>query len=318
MTTLALPLIEPNKVSLGGHEKFVFRYGWLKKGADALAHNPAVFSAEDAIVALGVGKNMVRSIRFWGLALGLFEEDTSNRKSLALRLSQLGQALLSDTGWDPYLEDLATLWLLHWQLATNPARALVWHLAFCDFLEAEFTKPQMIAFVARAFDRLGVSTTPASIERDVEVFLRTYVPATRKPSEAPAEETMDCPLVELRLLDYAPEDGVYRFNSGAKISLPTPVFGYALLVFLSQVAAHRRAVAFDECLYRRGSPGQVFRLDETSVAEHVEALEALTQGALSVRESAGVRQVYLQALDEAAFRALAFNLLERYYAGDER
>ncbi|MDW8350584.1 MAG: DUF4007 family protein [Anaerolineae bacterium] len=315
MTLPTSSLVKPHKVSLGGHEKFVFRYGWLKKGVDALLRNPAVFAAEDAIAVLGVGKNMVRSIRFWGLALGVFEEVASKKPSSALRVSRLGQALFGDEGWDPYLEDPATLWLLHWQLATNPARALVWHLAFCDFAEIEFTKPQMITFVARTFDRLGVEATRASVERDVEVFLRTYVPAMRKPSEWPAEETMDCPLAELGLLGYMPEEDVYRFNPGAKVSLPTAIFGYALLTFLAQVAARRRVVALDECLYRRGSPGQVFRLDENSVAEHMEALEALTQGTLSVRESVGVRQIYLQVPDAETLSALAFDLLNRHYAG---
>lgn len=317
MTALTLLPGKSGKVSLGGHEKFVFRYGWLKKGADALARYSSVFAAEDAIVKLGVGKNMVRSIRFWGLACGLFEEDSSAKKVALLRLSRLGQALLNEQGWDPYLESPGTLWLLHWQLATNPARALVWHLAFCDFLEAEFTKPQFISFINRAFGRLGIMTTPASIEREVEVFLRTYTPAMRKPAEMLSEEAMDCPLVALGLIDYLPEDGVYRFHLGPKVSLPTAVFGYALLVFLKQTASHRRTVTLDECLYQRGSPGQVFRLDENSVAEYVESLEVATQGRVSVQESAGVRQIYLRSLNIDALEELAFDLLSQHYTSND-
>ncbi|MGB3507947.1 MAG: DUF4007 family protein [Microcoleaceae cyanobacterium] len=47
------------------HETFHQRFGWLKKGFDAAQNNPEVFLKEDATVHLGVGKNMVRSIRYW-------------------------------------------------------------------------------------------------------------------------------------------------------------------------------------------------------------------------------------------------------------
>ena len=53
--------------SFSGHESFALRYLWLKKGYDALADNPEFFQRDDAMVILGVGKNMVRSIRHWGL-----------------------------------------------------------------------------------------------------------------------------------------------------------------------------------------------------------------------------------------------------------
>ena len=54
--------------SFSGHETFPFRYPWLKKGFDAVRENPGVFSCDDAITTLGVGKNMVSSIRHWCLA----------------------------------------------------------------------------------------------------------------------------------------------------------------------------------------------------------------------------------------------------------
>ena len=60
--------------TFGGHEKFVFRHGWLKKGVDGVKEDPLIFTHDEALVMLGVGKNMVRSIRHWCLATGLVEE----------------------------------------------------------------------------------------------------------------------------------------------------------------------------------------------------------------------------------------------------
>jgi hypothetical protein len=60
--------------SFSGHETFPFRYAWLKKGVDAVSQDPLVFSDDRAMIKLGVGKNMVRSIRHWCLAARLIEE----------------------------------------------------------------------------------------------------------------------------------------------------------------------------------------------------------------------------------------------------
>lgn len=98
--------------TLGRHETFTPRYGWLKKGYEAALQKEDVFKAKDAIEQLGVGKNMVSSIRYWCQAFKLVEPNEKGK----LEPSPLGHRLLDDNGWDPYLEDVASLWLLHWQL----------------------------------------------------------------------------------------------------------------------------------------------------------------------------------------------------------
>src|SRR5688572_10567858 len=55
-----------------GHETFPLRYSWLPKAFAALCSRPKLFADEDlAMVELGVGKNMVRAIRFWVRAAGV-------------------------------------------------------------------------------------------------------------------------------------------------------------------------------------------------------------------------------------------------------
>jgi hypothetical protein len=308
-------LEEHVKPTFGGHEKFVFRYGWLKKGVDALSENPEIFTDDKALVVLGVGKNMVRSIRYWCLTTGLFEETRGKGPVQGLRLTDLANRLVTNDGWDPYLEDAGTLWLLHWQLVSNLTRTLIWNLTFCAYYEAEFTKKLLAVFVGKQLERRGIFTTSGTIERDIDVCLRTYVPAIRSAAaEGVSEETLDCPLAELDLVRFSAEDSVYRFNIGPKVTLPTAVFGYALLMFLSTITRNRRTVAVDECIYKDGSPGQVFKLDENSLIEHLEAMEGLTKGHLRLQETAGLRQLYLEHDADGWFHASALDLLGRHYA----
>ncbi len=106
-------------VSFGRHETFPLRFGWLTKGFQAWLDNPDVFEQEDAVVLLGVGKNMVNAIRYWMIATGVA---TSNGREL--KPTRFGQRVFGRTGWDPYLEDDATIWLLHWNLASSVGDAL--------------------------------------------------------------------------------------------------------------------------------------------------------------------------------------------------
>ena len=74
------------------HETFHPRYGWIKKGFDAVSRDPKIFLREDAPVKLGVGKNMAASIRYWCNAFKVLENDLP---------SEFGDRLLKDDGWDP-------------------------------------------------------------------------------------------------------------------------------------------------------------------------------------------------------------------------
>ena len=55
-----------------GHETFAFRHAWLPKAYRLLKQDPSAFSHEDnAMIELGLGKNMVRALRFWVEAAGV-------------------------------------------------------------------------------------------------------------------------------------------------------------------------------------------------------------------------------------------------------
>src|SRR5438046_2950320 len=126
-------LEEVATLAFARHETFHPRYGWFRKGVKAAEQSPEVFSKESAPVELGVGKNMVRAIRFWGRAAKVLA-DAANPRQPRLPLSvpsQNGRALFDErTGLDPYLEQPGSLWLLHWWLLAPPCLVPVWWLAF--------------------------------------------------------------------------------------------------------------------------------------------------------------------------------------------
>jgi hypothetical protein len=290
--------------SFSGHETFPFRYPWLKKGYDAVLSDGDVFLRDDAITTLGVGKNMVRSIRHWCLAAGVLEE---SRQGGGLRPASLGTLLLADDGLDPYLEDPATLWLLHWKIASNRARATTWFWTFSHFNEPEFTREALASTLFKWTQTLGgKQVAESSVRRDVEVFLRSYVPSRNTRGEIP-EDTLDCPLVELGLITEPGDGQAYQFRRGAQRSLPDGMLLFAVLSFWDASAPNTETLAIHDMARQPGSPGRLFKIDESSLVERLEGVEQLTKGALSYRETAGLRQLYRKKrLDPSEVLAQAY------------
>ena len=287
-------VVDIKSPKFAGHETFTLRYGWLKKAVDAVLADPMIFTREDALVTLGVGKNMVRSIRHWGLATKVLEEDPEqeNNRGRHIRSTQLGNLLFGPGGIDPYMEEPGTLWLLHWNLASTPDGPTSWYWTFYRFAESEFTKERLIAALLDLAGQAGWSrVAESSLKRDVDCFIRTYVPSPVTKA-AVAEDTLDCPLAELGLIQDVEAGRVYATFRDERASLPLPVFVYALLDAWATGATTRQTLSFEDIAYRPGSPGRVFRLSEDALVGYLERLDEFTNNALGYDVTAGLRQVY--------------------------
>ena len=282
------------KFKFSGHQTFAFRYGWLEKGVRGMLEYPNLFSREDALVLLGVGKNMVDSIRHWCVVTRLIEEDGENRKSgpASLRVSTIGRRLLDKDGWDPFLEDDASLWLIHWLLVSNPTIVTTWQIVFSLFHRPDFTKRELVDHVAAFAEKHSVRVNGSSVSRDVDCFIRTYTSARATGKLAVAEESFDCPLQELNLIQSSPDGEFYRFSVGMKPTLPSEVLGYALMQYFDTARAGKNTMSLQECLYGPHSPGQTFKIDENTLIAHIEELERITHGKVALDETAGLKQIY--------------------------
>lgn len=285
--------MELTAAKFSGHQSFPFRNTWLTKGVIHCDATPSIFREEDALVILGVGKNMVDSIKYWCLATQVLKIDpeVTNNRGYFLRPTPLGAKIfLQGGGWDRYLEDEATLWLLHYLLATNPDLATTVYLAFNEMTGLQFTRDslyQAITNVAAGMPQLRWSEN--TMRRDLNVFLLTYVGSHHETGSS-IEDSMDCPLSELGLIHQESVGGIYAFSRGPKDSLPDAVVFYAIWNY-AQRKGGQRTFAFDELAYQPFSPGRVFKLDEPALAERLERLTELTNGAWQLTETAGYRQV---------------------------
>ena len=282
------------------HETFYPRFGWLKKGFDRASQDPGVFLAEDAPVRLGVGKNMVRSIRYWCNAFDLLENDQP---------TDLGKKLLSIHGWDPYLEDTASLWLLHWQLLQPTCYATAWDFTFNGFNKPEFTYEDLLYALSEYRDREAARIADSSIKKDVSCILRMYV-GQKSTKTSISEDALDCPFADLRLIQTAGDNYHYGFRIGPKQNLPAEVVVYAALKFAYRVSETARTIPIARLLYDSGSPGSIFKLNESALCDAIEKVK-LSYPELEITDAAGKLQ--LSFYGKTDINELALEILDDYY-----
>jgi len=249
------------------------------------------FKDETAFVELGVGKNMADSIRYWCEMTGVTSEE---------ELTPFAKSLFDEkNGWDPYLEDVASLWLLHWKLITNPFYFSSGTALFSHLHKSEFSKRDVAEAVLRYIDQTSQRAPSDNvIMRDVDCYVRTYSGKRRFEKKKKYEDSFDCPLRELGLIHPMNDGELYRFRIGPKHTLPAEIIGYCIWEYL-HCRKKQHSFKIQEALYHEDSPGQVFMMDENSLIEAVNLLNGNPRWAseFSFSESAGIALIHCSLQD---------------------
>lgn len=296
-----------NKVAFGRHETFHLRFGWLTKGFRYWCETLELLGDSDPTVDLGVGKNMVTSIRYWMEAAQIVQSAPTH----GVTPTRIGKLLFTqDNGWDPYLEDDTSLWLLHWLIASNPrdATAIYWY--FNRYHKPEFTSNELFGALAD-FVRENVKSRIAdsTLKNDINVLLRMYGPH-EVAKGVPVEEGLDSPMTMLGLIQRSSDSKHYLSRISERRRLPVAAFGYAVLDLMESLQQNSLPL---ERLMRAdnqfAAPGSVFRLTEDGLITKLEELTRWLHGTLELRETAGIHQLYqLQTCNK-------YDVLAKHYAG---
>lgn len=260
------------KPRYSGHETFACRFGWIPKAVRLIEQEPrSLASDEEAIIRLGLGKNMVKSLRFW---LDAF--DVAEAKGGSWQLRPFGAALLGSDGFDPFIERTETQWLLHWAVASRSTAPLsAWRHVFHRRMRADFTRSELVAELKRESEREGDDLSEVTLGQHVDALLHTYLPTN---ALAAPEDVLDGPLIDLRLIrsDGRRRAGASRaeaVHSLARVALGrigALVLDYSIESFWAERRAGERTVTFRDLAHAEGSPGTTLRIAEDDLREHLE------------------------------------------------
>jgi len=294
-------------LKFSGHQSFSFRNSWLTKGVYYLNKYPDLFKRDDAMVILGVGKNMVSSIRHWCTVCQLISKQKVNLKNTDV-ITEIGDLLFinkNKIAWDPYLEDIGTLWLIHYLYVTNESYYTTAYYVYNYLSSSQFTRNELAYQLQALSNKLGVKISPNTISRDINTFIHTYVGSMYDGNERDYEDSLGCPLKELGLVSHNSGEDLFFIDRSSKNTLPAGIFLFALQDFIKEL--NQKTISVEELYYSPRSPGRVFRLDETSFIERLEKIEESSNSKLVLSETAGIRQLFINKQE------YPINYLTNYY-----
>lgn len=252
------------------HETFHIREGWLFKGmaavkeAEAKNRSSTIFLDKDAPERLGIGRNMVRALRFWMQATGLGIEEREEGRTVH-RLTPFGEWVWR---FDRYFEDEATLWLIHYQLVSQKDQATSWYWFFNHFtvttFDPETCLDSLSNWVIGELPKQSIAVS--SLKKDVDCLLRTYV-AEKKP--VTPENLKESILSRLQLLDNVGSNRqpLYRREPVDSFRLPPLVLLYVLVDQQWKKRPDTFQVNLNQVLREPINAGRVFNLNTAVLTE---------------------------------------------------
>ncbi|MCQ2305763.1 MAG: DUF4007 family protein [Bacteroidales bacterium] len=289
--------VNNNKYTFSGHESFPCKTLWLKKGYDFIMAGKN-FYAPTAVVDLGVGKNMVSAVRYWYKAFGL------NKESGTAWIADY--ILDSQTGKDPFLEDLGTLWLMHF-LLIHSEEASLYKMFFVDFQKERrvFDRDNVVSFVKRKMMEASKENlfNENTVKKDVGVLLLNYC----LPRNPQSNEDFSTLLMDLDLLrqsekkdKFEDNKDKYFFNIEGKKQVTPEIFLFALLLTKEDAD---NSISYDTLR----DVGLMFCMTDLEVIDMLNQLSETYSDALTYSDVAGIRQLqFTQQMD-------AKQVLEKYY-----
>jgi len=294
----------PSRLTFSGHDTFHCRHMWLKRGYDFVKKGRK-FSEEDAVVELGVGKNMVAAIAFWMKAFGLIDKD--------FKLTLFAKFIFDDNGKDPYLEDEATLWLLHYQLITGGI-ASIYDLIFNEFRKekVEFTKDNFIAFVSRKTTETGLAQiNKNTLSSDFDVLTKMYIRTDAQSKDK--EDTFSGLLTELNIIREEKrkvEEKMMTFYSiptDERSDVPEDILLYSLL----DIGGFDKSISIYSIEQDKNQLSSIYAISRTGLTNKIENLTGnpkYKRYGITFNDHAGIKELQFKTKPDK------FEILEKYYA----
>jgi hypothetical protein len=301
-----------------GHDTFPLRHGWLFKATDLIKNNELISVSDNdqairTIEKLGVGKNMVNAIKYWAEVSKVVETRIVNRSSVQ-EITSIGSYIFGPAGKDPYLEDMGTLWLIHFLLCFDDEQLTAYRYFFNYSSSIYFEKTKLVDDL---FDDLvhltgSSSVNKATIKKDVDCFLATYADKYRSELKKKSvdEDYFASPLTELGLVNDLGR-GFYQCDLDERPSLPMEIFTYALVEYFkfANAESQSRQISFEDVLSKPLSPGRIFKLSEAELGRMIDEAVTELNGSITWVDSLGLKQVSIDKtlLDKPK------DLLDDYY-----
>ena len=289
-------------MKIRAHESFYLRKGWLQKGIKNIKKNNRIFNDKDsnACDVLGIGVNMVKSLKYWLLATGVAQEVTESNKRI-MKITELGDLI---DKYDKFYEEIGTNMIIHYKLATNKEDATAWYWLFNEYDANVIDKEQFVQYFGQYVkynkkDKESVGESEKVLTDEFNCIIKTYIISDK---DDDPEETKICPLSELGLIS------LYDVKKKEYRKTPTVVEDIHPLIAFAIICDRingRKEIRINEICSDKCSFGKVFNMTRTSIILVLDKIAKL--GLIKLNRTAGLDVINI-------IKPLTFlEALEMYY-----
>lgn len=297
-----MKILNPDKIkyTFSGHDSFQCRQLWLKKGYDYILSKKS-FNDEDAVVKLGVGKNMVSSIRYWMKAFNIIDSKDEP--------TDFGTKLFGNDGYDPFLEDDASLWLLHYQLIKTEL-ASIYNIIFNEFRKEKlfFNKDTFLNYLKRRREAEPTLTfNDNTVAEDFDVIIKMY---QSNEFAKDVEDSFSGVLSEIGLLKtiYIEKgkgkktEEQYQIENNERDKLPESVLLFSIL----DNPDYGNSISLDTLEFDPNSPGSIFCLNRSGLINKISEIVHVNKS-ITFNDHAGIKELQFKS------KPKAYSILDIYY-----
>lgn len=279
------------------HETFFIRKGWLYKGLKNVIRDPSIFTGKqkNPVDVLGIGTNMVKSLRYWLQATCLTTENQKDSKFPRIKVqtpTEVGEIIFDN---DRYFEEIGTICIVHYLLASNKDLAPAWYYFFNEFELSEFNKEDFVIGLSKFAEMNNEHPALSSLEDDFNCLINTYVLRKKlNPTKVNPESNIECPLDELWLIEIADSSkGKDRVFKKAQVAIDSvsPYVFFALINKKYELEG-KTEIKISELLLQKNSIGKLFNLDILALSKILDSLEKLNL--ITVIRTAGLDVIKLK------------------------
>lgn len=289
-------------MQINKHGSFYIRNGWPTKIIDAVHYNQNIFSPTNeasAVDSIGVGRVMIKSLRYWSTVLGITVE-SKNQQGIFHMFTSLGNKIYT---CDPYCQAIGTLWLLHRNLSCNIDEATAWAWAFNKYPVKTFSKEDFITSFYSYVQKSGGKYAKNAIEKEFGCFKNTYVSENSFDVGKIIDEDTIPFFAPLRLIEYL-GNGIFEKRKVTTKDIPIDIFNYFILIDNKEHLAQSKQISIDHLLESEYQVGKYMNLSYSVLLELLQQLENLKR--IAVVNNFGNRYIEIYETDYE-------KILDNYY-----
>jgi hypothetical protein len=247
-------------LGFGQHQSFYLRTYWLRKALQQININKRFFYEKNSSELIGLGSNMVDSLKHWIVAADICEiAKRENDNKVIHKKSSFGEIF---DKYDPYIELNDTASIIHYHIVDDKEPSTTWYWFFNEYNKTSFDKEEAlndyISWINKNYDSKNSINT---IERDFDCLLKQYF--SKSKSQDP-EEVIQSPLTLLNLIEEKEGRIIKKSPKYEEIGLTSLM--YVLLKY------GEYEISINEIENNKNLWGRVFNLKRTEIVKAIEEL----------------------------------------------